>query len=138
MPRKAKRTTLSGEPAQPARPAVDVPYGEGERRIESQRRMPVPNRKDVTPTAPKERGTGGGGGAPVPNLMEALRDVPLDRVLAQPSQRPAQPITEGLGSRMRNVERPVVNDALYKLRAIARRYPYPGLLRLLERAERGG
>lgn len=102
MPRKAKRKTLSGVPGATPTPPVDVPYGEGERSLESQRRMPV---ADYSATAEGASGQPAGGGSanpqpPVGSLDQALAAAqamaPPTNLLTQPSARPNEPLTAGL------------------------------------------
>lgn len=107
MPRKAKRKTQSGVPGQAPASPVDVPYGEGERALESQRRMPVPDYSATAPTAgsapPTAQPTGGGSALPQPpvgSLDQALAAAqamaPPSNLLSQPSARPNEPLTAGL------------------------------------------
>lgn len=142
MPRK-KNTTMSGAPAAPAAAPVGVPYGEGERALESQRRMPVPDFADAggpTPPGGAEGGAAGGGEAPdrLAQVLQMARDqiAPSQQALSTPSNRPQEPVTQGLpgSSRPLPVD-PITNAALYELRAIAKRTGYPEFLQLLARAE---
>lgn len=139
MPRKARRT-ISGEPGQPARTPVDAVYGEGERALESQRRMPVPDR-----SGPAAEMTGGGGasGPPAtayPQALDALRQMaPPEPVLSTPTKRPGEDISRGMGGPNHPIEpKAQVNEALYELRALYQMHPYPDFLAWLERIERGG
>jgi hypothetical protein len=101
MPRKAKRKTLSGVPGAPPTPPVDVPYGEGERALESQRRTPVP---DYSATAAEGAPPAGAGsavpGAPAGGLEMALQAAqgmaPPTNLLTAPTARPNEPLTAGL------------------------------------------
>jgi hypothetical protein len=140
MPRKTKRT-MSGEPGQPARTPVGAVYGEGERALESQRRMPVPDR--AGPAA--EIGGGGGessGGAPATfanALAQAQAMAPPEPVMGAPTRRPGEDLTRGMaGGEAPIGPRPIVNEALYELRAIAQQHPYADFMAWLERIERGG
>lgn len=137
MPRKARRT-MSGEPGQAATTPVDAVYGEGERALESQRRMPVPDK-----AGPADEIGGGGGGRPAPTAAQALAAAqnmaPPEPVMAMPTARPGEDITAGMTGTPNPVDsRPVVNQALYELRALYQLNPYPDFLRFLERIERGG
>jgi len=100
MPRSSKRKTLSGAPASAPVPPADVPYGEGERSLESQRRTPVPDYSATAANAPTGAGPAASS-APVDRLgmaMEAARGMaPPTNLLTQPTTRPNEPITAGLG-----------------------------------------
>jgi hypothetical protein len=141
MPRGKK--TLSGAPASAPTTPVGVPYGEGERRIEAQRRMPVPDFAGGG-SAPTTGGTGGGGAAGdvggadrFAQALEAARQMaPPEGLLAAPTQRPMEPLQAGLpGSANPVPPGPVTSDALYELRALVQRAPYPEFLQLLAWAE---
>lgn len=137
MPRKAK-ATLSGAPGQPARALKGQPYGEGERAIESQRRMPVPD--FATGNAPVPSPGGGapaGGGQDAGALMAAMQAAqqmaPPTSALTAPTERPDENIMTAPGGS--GLPRPLANEGLLELRALARRFPYPELLDLIARAE---
>jgi hypothetical protein len=144
MPRAKK--TLSGAPASAPTTPVGVPYGEGERRIEAQRRMPVPDFAGGG-SAPSAGGTDGGGAAGggeatdrfahAIQLMQQM--APPESVLEQPTARPNEPISQGLPTGPTPLSlSPVTNEALYDLRALASHNPeYRGLLRLIALAEEG-
>lgn len=141
MPRAKK--TLTGAKAAPATPPVGVPYGEGERALESQRRMPVPDFAETGGSAPTTGGTGSGasaGAAPPADrfaqAIEAARAMaPSDSLLAQPTQRPNESVLAGTMPTV-TPERPEFNEALFDLRALARLYlEYKGLARLVALAE---
>jgi hypothetical protein len=113
-------------------------YGEGERALESQRRMPVPDR-----AGPAEAMGGGGGGGGQPDIAAALAQAqamaPPAPITSQPSARPGEDLTAGMPSSGAPIDqRPMVNEALYELRAAYQLHPYPDLLKFLERIERGG
>lgn len=142
MPRKAKRT-LSGAPAAPARPPVDVPYGEGERRLESQRRMPVPETKGQAGAPPGPRPGGArSGGSPSDRFamaMDAARSMAPPETIRGPTARPTEDLMTGAGGGPpggRLGQMPMVNEALFELRALAQRYPYRDLLAFLDRVTR--
>jgi len=140
MPRKR---TLSGAPGGAATTPVGVPYGEGERRIESQRRMPVPD--FAGGSAPSAGGTGAGGAAGggeaadrYTHALQLMQQMGApESILEQPTARPDEPITKGMaGGPTPLTPSPVTNDALYDLRALAQANPdYRGLLRLVALAE---
>lgn len=141
MPRKGKRQTLSGDPALAAAPAVGVPYGEGERRLESQRRTPLPNvraRAEPPADALPAGGGGGPGGADarMAAVQAAIGMAEPTSMLSAPTERPGEPLMAGIES-SGDILRPaiVTNEAYYELRALARRFPYPDLMRLLARVE---
>lgn len=105
MPRKAKRT-LSGAPGGPARPPVNTTYGDGERALESQRRMPVADYSRRLQAVPNS-----GGAPPGSAEIPATQQDPADRLnaimamarnmappepLNRPTQRPNEPLTAGL------------------------------------------
>lgn len=127
MPR-AKKQTLSGDPALPAVAPKGVPYGEGERALESQRRAPMPNRQATNAIVPAG---GGGGQAPAvdPRQAAMAMEAPTS-MIDMPTERPDEAITEGMYG---NVPQP--NEALYELKALVRQYPYPDLINLLARID---
>lgn len=133
MPRTAKRTQ-SGDKALPPRPPVGVPYGEGERALESQRRSPLPNRRAALAAVPTGGGGAAGAATPDPTIAQAMEMLAPESQLSTPTARPTEPITQGLDG---NAGRPTiqVNDAYYELKALVKRYPYPDLVRLLARVE---
>ena len=135
MPRKSRRT-MSGDAGAPAATPVDVPYGEGERAIESQRRTPVPVTKGQNLPAVPGGGGGGTSGAPADRMSEAIQMAqamaPGDNLAQMPTGRPAEPLMTGAGSVQPG---PTFDDGLMELRALARAYPYPDLLQLLSDAE---
>jgi hypothetical protein len=142
MPR-ARKKTLSGAPAGAATAPVGVPYGEGERRIEAQRRMPVPDFARTGEPAPSAGGTGGGGaaggGPPADRFAQAMQAAqqmaPPEGLLAMPTQRPMEPLQAGMAP-SEHPQGPAFSDALFDLRALAHDYPeYRGLLRLIALAE---
>lgn len=142
MPR-AKKSTLSGAPAGTAIAPVGVPYGEGERRIEAQRRMPVPDFASTGAPALSTGGTGGGGAAggepPADRFAQAIAAAqgmaPPKGLLSMPSQRPGEPLQAGMAS-SEHPQGPAFSDALFDLRALAAENPqYRGLLRLIAIAE---
>lgn len=142
MPRGKK--TLSGAPASAPTTPVGVPYGEGERRVEAQRRMPV---RDFAGggSAPTTGGAGAGGGAAgggeatdrfAQALAAAQEMAPPEGLMTTPTQRPMEPLQAGLpGSQSQVPPGPVTSDALYQLRAMAQRAPFPEFLDLLAWAE---
>lgn len=143
MPR-AKKRTLSGAPGGGAVAPAGVPYGEGERALESQRRMPVPD--FAGGSAPATGGTGGGvavgGGAtpPADRFAQAVAAAqgmaPPEGLLSQPTQRPLEPLQAGMAPTSQTAGGPALNDALFDLRALAKANPeYKGLLRLIALAE---
>jgi hypothetical protein len=141
MPRAKK--TLSGAPAGAATTPVGVPYGEGERRIEAQRRMPVPDFARTGGPVPTTGGTGGGeaaGGEPPADrfaqaLAAAQQMAPPEGLLSQPTQRPMEPLQAGMAP-SEHPGGPAFSDALFDLREMARANPeYRGLLRLIALAE---
>ena len=145
MPRAKK--TLSGAPGSPAVTPVGVPYGEGERSLESQRRMPVPDFARSQGSAPTTGGTGSGGSAggqapAADRFAQALQAAqamqPPESILDAPTTRPNESLTTGLvGSENPVMPGAVTNDALYELRAIAQMTGYPEFLKLVAEAERG-
>lgn len=113
MPRKAKprRTTQNGAPAAPLTAPRGGPYGEGERALESQRRIPVPSGPPPVPGAsgagaargpgPSTPPTAVGGPGLDPRLqmmaaMQAASRMRPPQSLYSPTQRPQEPITAGL------------------------------------------
>jgi len=131
--------TQSGAPASPPRPPVGVPYGEGERALEAQRRTPVPA---GPPSAPGAAGGGAAGGEAAPTdrfaqaVAAAQEMAPPEGVLGQPTRRPAEPVQTGLMPGQIAHQGPEFQDALFDLRAIAAEYPeYRGLQRLIALAE---
>lgn len=143
MPRKSKTKTLSGQEAGPARPAVGVPYGEGERRLEAQRRTPVPVAKGQNlPVAPN---VGGGGGAPQAaptdtygTALAAAQAMapPGPGLMDMPTARPNETLMTGSGA-----PAPSFDDGLFELRELVKNFTYPDLqdmlsvLQSLNRAE---
>lgn len=103
MPRKGRgsATTLSGRAGQPAVPPVNSVYGEGERALESQRRMPVP---DMTGPGLAQAATNApSGGAPTMDprgrmamAMALMGRMQAPQPLDAPTERPDQPLTAGL------------------------------------------
>lgn len=107
MPRKGYGSkTQSGAPAQAPVAPPGQTYGEGERQLESQRRMPLPSGSPPIPGA-----TGGAGGAgpagpaPAPQMpmaqkmaraLQAMEAMNPGGNLYQPTQRPSEPITAGM------------------------------------------
>jgi len=136
MPRKAK-STMGGDRGSPARAPAGVPYGEGERALESQRRMPVPDTKGQNPV-PSGGGGGGTSGAPADAdpfaaaMQMAQQMAPPTGMLAGETTRPNEPLMTGMGTTPTG---PTFDDGLMELRALARQYPYPELLQLLSAAE---
>lgn len=103
MPRARK--TASGAPASPPRPAVGVPYGEGERRIESQRRTPVPAGPPPAPGGASGGSPGGSTSGPPgdPRLrfqaaLAAAQKMSPGVPLTAPTQRPLEPIHVGMAN----------------------------------------
>lgn len=104
MPRKRK--TISGADAAPARPAVGVPYGEGERRLESQRRTPLPAGPPPSPGAGSTGGisSGPGSGPPGPGsqqmrmlaALQAAQGMKPPTSVFSATERPAEPLSTGL------------------------------------------
>jgi hypothetical protein len=110
-----------------------VPYGEGERALESQRRTPLPNNRAQLSLVQ------GGGGAPDEGgdaLAAAMEMMAPESAIAAPTERPQEPIVAGLGPGGQGA-RPTIapNEAYYELQALVRQYPYPDLIRLLGRVE---
>ena len=132
MPRKRK--TLSGASASAPTMPVNSTYGEGVDAIESQRRTPVP----MTAGAPSLAPAGGGGGgqaAPDPHaaaMAAAAAMAPPESILAQPTERPNEPIQTGV------TQPPAVSPdpAIYELQALAQRFGYPDLVNFVERVTR--
>lgn len=136
MPRARK--TLTGAPGQPAVAPKGGTYGTGEAALESQRRMPLPAGPAPTP--------GGGAppaatGAPPPPpddtaaLAAAQAMPPAQSLLDMPTTRPGEPVYAGADNG--NMPTQMINPdpALFELRALAQRFPYPDLLRFLQRAQ---
>ena len=140
MPRKP-RPTLSGAPGQAAVAPKGQTYGEGERALESQRRMPVPDFAQQ-PQAALPSGAPAGGGGRAEALQAALAAAQgLDlggSAIATPTQRPGEPVTQPLSALSGSGagKRPMPNPAIYELRAVAQMFPYPGLLDFLAQVER--
>ena len=141
MPRARK--TLTGAPAAGAVAPAGVPYGEGERRLESQRRTPVPSGPPPVPG-----GAPGGGGAaqaaPPSDYQAALETLkgmpPPESMLDMPTSRPNEPITTGAGPHAQTPQL-ATNEGLYNLRAVYKRAmqvgaPTEDLRRLIEFVER--
>jgi hypothetical protein len=134
MPRKTKTRTLSGDVASPPRPAVGVPYGEGERRLESQRRTPVPVKAGGLQVV---QGGAAGGSPPATDrfslaIAQAQQMAPPEKLLQMPTARPNEDLMTGFGRA--NVG-PATDEALYELRALANAFPYADLLEFVSRAE---
>jgi hypothetical protein len=116
-----------------------VTYGEGERSIESQRRMPVPDFAGGG-SAPTTGGTDTGGGAAgggeatdrfAQALAAAQQMAPPEGLLSMPTQRPMEPLQAGMAPSA-TPGGPIFDDAGFDLRALARANPqYRGLLRLV-------
>lgn len=144
MPRKGKgNRTLTGAQGQGAKAPVGVPYGEGERALESQRRMPVPSGPPPVPGGGQGGTTGGpSAGAPSggpPDLGMALAAAqgmrPPESAMDAPTARPGEPLVTGMEPTSRPL--PAVNEGLYNLRAIYQRAPNEDLRKLIEYIERG-
>lgn len=141
MPRKARRTQ-SGAPAGGAVMPVDSTYGEGEAALEAQRRMPVPDFAKgggsaipVAPSGGSPAPGGGGSAAPMDMALAAAQGMQMPPSVSAPTSRPLENLQTGLGTQGQRV---LPNESLFELRAIAQRFPYPDLLRMIERIEREG
>lgn len=141
MPRKSK--TLSGAPASAPTTPVDTTYGEGERALEAQRRTPVPDFASggTAPASPGAGGEAAGGGGNVDRFAQAVEAARAmaepEGMLSAPSQRPMEPLMQGMGAgpgpKPAAVE---FNEALFHLRAAYAQHPeYRGLARLIALAE---
>jgi hypothetical protein len=130
---------------------VDGVYGTGERALEAQRRMPVP---DLAPQASglaaAPTGPSMGGAAPAPGptspadrltaAMALLGRMSPGRSLEAPSERPGEPLTAGMAlgpGPGPEVLRPG-DRATQSLRMLASFSDDPGLAELADLAERMG
>lgn len=143
MPRKR---THSGAPAQAPVPPVDVPYGEGERMVESQRRTPVPLASGAGPAGAGSPSPAPGGGSrtTLPNdpaqrlamAVQAMRGMTPPAGLDAPSQRPNEPFTTGLDvgpGAGPEILRPG-DHVLRTLQTLASMHDNPGFRHLAEQA----
>lgn len=140
---------MSGAPAQAPAPVVDGTYGDGERALEAQRRMPTPDysaQAGPVPGGPGPVSPGGGPGqalSPTDRMTQAMQlmaRMSPPRSLEAPSERPDQPLTAGLNlgpGPGPEILRPG-DRATQSLRVLADFSDDPGLEELADLAERMG
>jgi len=134
MPRGPRRTTQSGDPAQPMTTNMPGrPYGAGVEQERAERAMPAPQVADMQSRPPS-----------LQSALELARqyDMPPPSPLDAPSNRPGEPVTSGLPiGPGPGPEALVYNRARARrtqvLDALAQDIRSPRLARLAARARRG-